>query len=331
MQEYGAATRVAVQRFLPQQEPRKFLYEPIADYPARGGKMMRSSLCIAAAKAFGGTMEDAMHAAVSIELMHNALLIHDDIEDGSDERRGQPTLHLKHGLPLALNVGDALALLSVRPLIVYGDILGPEGGRRVLQELDRMGIESAEGQAMELGWRQYNNCDLVDRDYLLMILKKTCWLATIYPLRLGVFIGTRNAAHLDRFVRFGFFLGAAFQIQDDVLNLYADESYGKERNGDLWEGKRTLMIIRLHALGTPCERERLQNILAVGRAEREAADVDWLRDRIDHYGCIEYAQRIAHGLAGAAQHEATLLFNHLPESRDKDFILGLSKWVFERS
>jgi len=331
LKEYGAITRDALQRFLPQQEPRKFLYEPIADYPMRGGKMMRPSLCIATTKAFGGSIDDAINAAVSIELMHNALLIHDDIEDGSDERRGEPTLHKKHGLPLALNVGDALVLLSVRPLIEYTNILGPLCGKQVFEELDRMGIESAEGQAMELGWRQYNQCNLVDQDYLLMILKKTCWLATIYPMRMGVLIATRGAHDLNRYIRFGFFLGAAFQIQDDILNLYADDNYGKELNGDLWEGKRTLMIIRLHGLATKSEKARLQLILSVGREARDPADVDWLRDRIAHYKCIEYAQRIAHGLAGAAQHEADRLFSHLPPSRDKDFILGLSKWVFERN
>ncbi len=78
-----------------------------------------------------------------------------------------------------------------------------------------------------------------------MVLKKTCWFGTIYPSRVGAIIGTRDSIDLERFVKFGFFLGAAFQIQDDLLNLVADKRYGKERDGDIWEGKRTLMLIPL--------------------------------------------------------------------------------------
>ena len=109
-----------------------------------------------------------------------------------------------------------------------------------------MARESIEGQAIELGWRRDNALRLGDADYLEMVLKKTCWYTTIYPSRVGALIGTRGDCDLDRFVRFGFFLGAAFQIQDDLLNLEGDPlRYGKELDGDLWEGKRTLMLIHL--------------------------------------------------------------------------------------
>ena len=105
LQEYGALTRQAMQAYLPKAEPRTYLYELLADYPRRGGKMLRSSLCLAMARATGADIEDAMASAVSIELMHNALLVHDDIEDASEERRGTPTLHALHGVPLATERG----------------------------------------------------------------------------------------------------------------------------------------------------------------------------------------------------------------------------------
>src|SRR5882757_6758905 len=113
LEEYGALTRQAMQAYLPQAEPRTYLYELLADYPRRRGKMLRSSLCIAMARATGADIENAIGSAVSIELMHNALLVHDDIEDASEERRGTPTLHALHGVPLALNAGDAMGLLSL--------------------------------------------------------------------------------------------------------------------------------------------------------------------------------------------------------------------------
>ncbi len=328
---YGSHTRKALGRYLPDREPRKHLYDIVADYPRRGGKMMRPSICIATARAFGAPLEDAINSAVSLELMHNALLIHDDIEDESLERRGKPTLHEIHGVPIAVNAGDTLTLLSLRPLIDNQARLGPELSLRIIEEVEIVARESAEGQAMELGWRSDNSMDVTEGDYLEMVMKKTCWLATIYPTRVGALIGTRGRVEVERFIRFGFFLGAAFQIQDDLLNLIADKRYGKEQDGDLWEGKRTLMIIRLLEEATDEERRRVGRTLALDRTSKCPIEVAWLRDRIDHYECVDYARQVAHGLAGAALAEFETAYGGLPPSRDKRFIEGLATWVFERN
>jgi geranylgeranyl diphosphate synthase type II len=331
LHEYGQITREALKAYLPSGAPRRHLYDLLADYPMRGGKMMRPSLCIATARAFGGSIDSALNSAAAIELLHNAMLIHDDIEDASEERRGQPTLHLLHGVPLAINAGDTLTLLSLRPLLANSELIGPRLAIRILEETQRMARESAEGQAMELGWRQDNALDLDENDYLEMSLKKTCWLAAIYPSRIGAMIGTRDNIDLDPFIRFGFFLGAAFQIQDDLLNLVADERYGKECNGDVWEGKRTLMLIRLFQESKPPDRERLVEIFSRSRHDRTDEQVVWVRKLMDKYACIDYARRFAHALAGAALHEFDGIYGRVPDSRDKQFIRGLVTWVFERT
>jgi geranylgeranyl diphosphate synthase type II len=331
LREYGDLTRAALTRYLPSREPRRYLYDLLSDYPQRGGKMMRPSICIAAARLFGAPLEDAMRTAVAIELIHNALLIHDDIEDGSEQRRGRPTLHRLHGVPLALNAGDTLTLMSFRPLLENRDQIGERLTLRIIEETERMARECAEGQAMELGWRRYNTTEVGDADYLEMVLKKTCWLATIYPIRVGALIGSRGSVDLDPFVRYGFFLGAAFQIQDDLLNLVGDESYGKEINGDIWEGKRTLMLIHTIRESTPEERGRLSSILRGPREERTTSEVRWIRRLMDKYGCAEYARKMAHGLAGAALHEYSLLSVGLPDSRDRSFLEQIVTWVIERN
>jgi len=331
LNEYGALTRAKLHEYLPTCEPRRHLYDLVSDYPLRGGKMMRPSLCIATARAFGASIDDALNTAVAIELLHNALLIHDDIEDGSEQRRGRPTLHIEHGIPLALNAGDTLALVALRPLIANRNRLGGEVAMKIMEESERMALASAEGQALERGWRKDNVIDLDEADYLRMVLKKTCWLATIFPLRVGALIGTRGAADLDSFMRFGFFLGATFQIQDDLLNLVADRRYGKERDGDLWEGKRTLMLIRLFREFPPADRDRLTTIMLANRNERAAEDVAWIRAQMDRHGCIDYARRHAHWLAGVALHEYSVAFSHLPDSRDKRFIEEMVTWVVERN
>lgn len=332
LQEYGEFTRSALTDYIPSNQPQqRHLYDLLADYPQRGGKMMRPSICIATARAFGAKLDDALHTAVSIELLHNACLIHDDIEDDSEERRGRPTLHMLHGVPLAINAGDTLSLLSLQPLLQNKQRIGPRLAMRILEETETMARESAEGQAIELGWRWDNTVDLDEGDYLTMVLKKTCWLATIYPCRVGALIGSRDNVPLEPFIQFGFFLGAAFQIQDDLLNLVADDRYGKELNGDIWEGKRTLMLLRALRVATPAERDRLVRILELPRDERTQSQVTWIRQLMDEYDCIEFARRFAHGLAGAASHEYSLAFAHLPDSRDKRFIEGLVTWVFERT
>jgi geranylgeranyl diphosphate synthase type II len=144
-------------------------------------------------------------------------------------------------------------------------------------------------------------------------------------------IGSRGAADPEPFVRFAFFLGAAFQIQDDLLNLMADARYGKELNGDLWEGKRTLMLIHALRVGTAYERDQLFAILSGTREERTLEQVNWMRELIDKYECIDYARRIAQGLAGAALHEFSLLSSRLPDSRDKKFLEQMATWVIERN
>lgn len=331
LREYGDITKTVLKGYIPSQHPHRHLYDLLADYPQRGGKMMRPSLCIATARAFGAKLEDALNTAVAIELLHNALLIHDDIEDDSEERRGSPTLHVLHGVPLAINAGDTLSLLSLRPLIENKAKVGPRLALRILEETECMARKSAEGQAMELGWRRDNVTELDESDYLEMVLKKTCWLAAIYPSRVGAMIGTRDNVELNPFIRFGFFLGAAFQIQDDLLNLVADARYGKELDGDIWEGKRTLMLIRLFSLAAPRERERLTAIMRLAREERTEEEVSWIRALMDRYGCVDYARQFAHGLAGAALHEFSLIYRDVPDSRDKRFIEGLVTWVFERT
>lgn len=328
LKEYGDLTRHAMNEYLPVGS--RFA-ETVADYPRRGGKMMRPSLCLATARAFGAPLTEAVRSALVIELLHNALLIHDDIQDESEERRGRPALHVEHGIPLALHAGDTLALLALRPLIDNSSEIGMSLALRVLEETDHMAAVSAEGQAMELGWIWDNITALTEDAYLEMVLKKTCWLATIYPLRVGALIATRDTVDLDPFIRFGFFLGAAFQIHDDVLNLVGEhEKYGKELNGDLWEGKRTLMLIKLFREATVDERLRLNEILAKKRESRTADEVSWMRERMDAYGCIEQAQQIARGLAGAALHEFSLAYGGLPPSRDRQFLEEIIPWVFER-
>jgi geranylgeranyl diphosphate synthase type II len=332
LHEYGQVVRRELSALLDRESARDPLYRLARDYPLRGGRSLRASLCIAAARAFGASLEQAVASALSLELWHNAFLVHDDVEDESEERRGKPTLHVLHGVPTAINVGDALAVLGLGPLLANEKQLGAVATLRILQEAERMARETVEGQATELRWREQNTLELRADDYLRMILKKTCWYTTIYPCRAGALIGAGGGLGPSEFVRFGFFLGAAFQIQDDALNLVGDKAtYGKEIAGDILEGKRTLMLIHLFQHATSDERSRLSDLFSVARSARTDADIVWVCDAMRRHDAIGYAREVAHGLAGAAQHEFEIAFRSASSGRDRDFIECLPRWMLERT
>jgi len=331
LSRYRETTLAALLSAVPQREPRRHLYEPLASYLSRSGKGIRPALCLATCRAFGGDPEDAHTSATAIEMLHNAFLVHDDVEDESDLRRGLPTMHAEHGVPIAVNAGDMLTALSVRMLRNNLERLGTPLAARVYDEFDHMMQESLEGQAMELGWVHDNRCDVTDDDYLRMVLKKTCWYSFIHPCRIGALIATRDGVDLDRFNRFGCFLGTAFQIQDDLLNLTGDERrYGKEIGGDLLEGKRTLMLIHLLRRLDRREHARMTAYLGQPRAVRSLADTHWILGLMRSRGSFEHARKVARQLAGATLFEFTQAFAGTPESSDKTFLREVIAYMVSR-
>lgn len=330
LETYGGRTSQALRSYLPEGCPGDYLYELVADYPGRGGKMMRPSLCLATARAFGASEDDALSSAVAIELLHNAILIHDDIEDASEQRRGRPTLHALHGVPLALNAGDMLTLLSWQPLKSNMDRLPQTIALDIFEETERTAWECAEGQALELGWRRENRFDLTDADYLTMVCKKTCWLGMIHPTRVGALIATHSKSRFKALFRFGFLFGAAFQITDDLLNLEAEASYGKERDGDIWEGKRTLMLCHLYRAASSEKRSRIVAALSTPREERQTGEVQWIHQQMIAAGSLDYARTIACTLGASALNELRAIFEDVPDSEDKAFIHALVTWSLER-
>ncbi|MED7953697.1 polyprenyl synthetase family protein [Streptomyces sp. BE303] len=318
---YRERTVAELLRHIPEQSP-PYLYELTADYPARPCKGLRAALCLVTCTAFGGSAERALNPAVTVELFHNAFLIHDDIQDGSELRRGSPTLPARYGVEVALNVGNATNLLGLRRVMANRRALGGELAWRLFEETELMCRQSLEGQALEIGWIRDNVCDLTATDYYRMCLKKTSWYTFLYPCRSGLLVAEGASTDASRLDRFGWYLGAAFQIQDDVLNLVGTaEEYGKEIAGDLWEGKRTLMLIHLLERATPAERARVVRYLSSTRAQRgpdAADDVHWLLDRMAAYDCVAGAQEAAAGLVAAAEREIEGIVADLPEPAGED-------------
>jgi geranylgeranyl pyrophosphate synthase/uncharacterized protein with NAD-binding domain and iron-sulfur cluster len=289
---------------VPTWEPQRHLYGLVRDFLERSGKGLRPALCIATARALGGRAEDALPAAAGLEMLHNGFLVHDDIEDGSDWRRGVATMHRSVGIPIALNAGDSMNALAMRLFRKTGELVGPAAAMRIFEEVDHMVVETLEGQAMELGWVRDNDLTVTTDAYFRLVLKKTAWYSFIHPLRIGALIADGGDRDVDRFDRFGYLLGVAFQITDDVLNLNGNVArYGKEINGDLWEGKRTLLLTHAFGQANSADRAWIRSFLARPRERRLPREVLRLHDIIAGAGSIEWARLAARAFAEAAAHE----------------------------
>ncbi|MEX6686804.1 polyprenyl synthetase family protein [Danxiaibacter flavus] len=331
LSEYAGYALQGIMHIIPDKEPKKYLYDLIADYPTRGGKGFRPGLCIATCRAFGGRLDQALNSATALELFHNAFLVHDDVEDVSYVRRNKPTMHQYNNMGIAVNVGDAMNVLSLKPLLKNKEVLGPALAMKIFEEIEHMVAETVEGQAIELGWRKDNVCRLDDADYMRMILKKTCWYTCIHPVRIGAMIGSCGKVAVDKFNRFGYFMGTAFQIQDDILNLVAEENkYGKEIGGDIIEGKRTLMLIHLFKTCNKKELEKLALFLSDTQADGNHEIAAWIMRLMDKYGSIDHCRKVAKYMAGAALKEFCSVFAALPDSKDKKFIEELIVYMINR-
>ncbi|MGR8931909.1 MAG: polyprenyl synthetase family protein [Gammaproteobacteria bacterium] len=292
------------------------LYDLLRDYPFRSGKMLRPAMCISAARACGGAGHAALTAATALEFYHNAFLIHDDIEDGSESRRGGDTLHRQVGVARAINAGDATNVMSVGLLLENLAVVGVAKALHILHEIEFMARQSAEGQAMELDWVAANAVHLSDQDYFEMCAKKTCWYSFITPMRIGLIIGWKNTRDsalgeaLERITRLGLTLGIAFQVQDDLLNLKGEMAdYGKEIGGDIYEGKRTLMLN--HVLAHSHKSKTLQRILGIARPRKRPEHIQQILEEMQHCGSIDHGWQIARDYAQRAA-ELLMQLDFLP-------------------
>ena len=251
----------------------KGLYEPIGYTLAAGGKRVRPQLAILATKLFGGKEEDVLPAALALEVFHNFTLLHDDVMDKAEVRRGRPTVHVKWNENTAILSGDQMMIEAYKLLSQV-----PEKKlAKTLRLFNQMATEICEGQQYDVDFESRD--DVTIPEYMEMIrLKTSVLLAT--ALRIGAYIAYANDEQQKKIYEYGIHVGLAFQIQDDMLDCYGDEAtFGKAIGGDIAENKKTYLWLTAAAKGAKEELamrdesrdERFKRVMAVYKRLRVKA------------------------------------------------------------
>ena len=328
LDRYADRVGDAVNSFIPKgshPDMDRYLYTPLMQYSRNGGKRHRPLICFAACMAVGGDAAKALSAAAAIEHFHTAALIHDDIADAAELRRGEPCLHLREGLGLAINVGD-LGLQMVNGTVAKDPNLDDHTKVRVLTELIEMTKRTIEGQALDIGWARDGRYDISPEDYLIMATCKTAHYSGAVPLAIGAIIGGGTETQIEGLRNYGLDTGLAFQIQDDLLNLVGkSESTKKGFRDDITEGKRTLVVV--HALKYLEEADRKRLIELLSSHTKDPADLDEAVTIMNKSGSIDYARNYAENLTSIAKNR---LVDMIEPSKPRDLLISMADWFVSR-
>ena len=308
----------------------RFLYAPLRAFSENGGKRHRPLICLIACRAVGGDPARARSCAAAIEHFQSAALIHDDIADEGELRRGEPCLHRAEGTGLAINAGD-LALTQVFEVVLRDEALPADRRLRALSELVRMERHTLEGQALDLGWVRDARWDVTSEDYLYMVTSKTSWYSAAVPLYVGALVGGGSEEAARGLLEVGLTAGVAFQLADDLLNLVGDaEAQGKDFRSDITEGKRTLAAVWALEHLDDVGREELVALL--GSSTTDAAALARAVELIDRGGGIEHCRTLAGQMAERAKEGARELAEagHITVEA-RDLLLSMSDFFVERA
>ncbi len=277
----------------------RYLYDPLARFTASGGKRTRPALALLGCEAVGGAAEAAMSTAAAIEVFQSAALVHDDIADKSELRRGEPCVYVTEGTGVAINIGD-LGLVCVLGGVLRDRALPGDVRLRVMERLLDMEERTIEGQALDLGWVRDGRWDITPDDYLYMASHKTAYYSAATPLVAGAIVGGGTAEQLAALDAFGMDAGLAFQLQDDLLNLVGDaEAQGKDFRSDITEGKRTLLVVWALARLAGAEKDELLGILS--SETTDAAQLARAVELIEEAGAVDHVRAYARELAASAK------------------------------
>jgi len=302
----------------------KVLYRAARHIIDAGGKRLRPYLVLKSCKLVGGNEEDAIPTASALELLHTFTLIHDDIIDEDEKRRGLPTVHSKWGVPTAIVTGDLLFAKVYETITKFTNSKRVPSKRilQVLKDISEATVAICEGQTLDM---MFEHKETVSEDeYFQMIQAKTAALFET-SARCGGILGGAKKGQVERLGRYGHYAGIAFQLIDDVLGLTADEkALGKPVGSDIREGKRTLIIV--HALKHASENQRKKILETLGNRSASAQRIQEIIDLVSSLGSINYVEEKAKGFIEKSKKALA----SLPPTEDREDLISLAELIFAR-
>ncbi len=230
------------------------LYDPIYYALSVGGKRLRPTLCLMASELYGGKYEDTINAAIGVELFHNFTLLHDDMMDKAEMRRGKPVVHVKWTENIALLSGDAMSVIAYKYVSKT-----PINLKDTLDVFSDTALKICEGQQYDMNFETM--AEFTEEQYLKMIQLKTAVLLAA-SLKMGAVIANANNDEREKIYKFGENLGMAFQLQDDLLDVYGDPKiFGKNIGGDIVSNKKTYLLIKALEIANEEQKKELNSWL----------------------------------------------------------------------
>ena len=292
----------------------------MAHYPAAGGKRLRPLLSTIACEAVGGKAKDALPFGVALEMVHNFTLVHDDVMDEDDTRRGIKTVHAQYGVPRAILAGDALFARAFE--VALDSEVDDSDLVKMVDILAKSVRQLAEGQQMDMDFEHAKK--ITAAQYMRMIELKT---AVLYSAAAqgGAIAGGASDEEEDALAEYGRLTGLGFQIWDDVLDLRSDkETFGKPVLNDIRNGKKTLMVIQgLEDLAGP---ERTEFVSILGKKDATKDQLERARDILDDVGAIDHAVKVSDGLVSEAKDRLKVLRS----SPHKKVLLAFADFMVKR-
>jgi geranylgeranyl diphosphate synthase type I len=288
-----------------------------------GGKRLRPYMTVKACEAVGGRAEDAVPFAAAVEFLHNFTLVHDDVMDHDDLRRGKPTVHKVYGMPMAILAGDLL-FAKVYDVTLKNRPPGMPPGRLVesLAKITEASIILCQGQALDIGFPSASDVSL--DDYIEMVGAKTSALFKVCA-QVGALAGGGSDEQVDALGGFAWDAGVAFQIEDDVLGVTAEEeTLGKPVGSDLREGKKTL--INIHALENATEEQRKRICKAFGVEDASQKNIEAAVETLKEVGSIAYARDVADEYVARAFRS----MDAIPDTPAKEELKALVEYFVKR-
>lgn len=265
----------------------EFQKKLISEYPFRFGKYLRPTLLMSTALSMGASSKDSLLPAAAMQLSEEWILIHDDIEDESEQRRGLPALQRMYSPALALNAGDALHVIMWKAVI-------DTHNSKIIDEFYSLLNRTTFGQTIDIKWNQENKLNITDEDIFLILESKTCYYTISGPMRLGAIVAGASANELNTIYTFGKYLGRAFQIIDDVLDLTSDFSgQKKQQYNDIYEGKRTIPLSHLLKAANKSEISEITSIFSKSRDRKTLGEVLRIIELMNRYHAIDSARELA--------------------------------------